>query len=81
MVATLADKSRVEARSVPLNFKLFSVAFAVNIPLGILLVTRLGAVGVIIATIVAELIRYAGARYVLVTNVEAVRLISTRMKH
>lgn len=64
-----------------LNFKLSSVALAVNIPLGILLVTRIGAVGVVIATIVAELIRYAGAGYALVTNVEEVRLISTPMKH
>jgi O-antigen/teichoic acid export membrane protein len=60
-----------------MTFKLSTIALAVNIPLGILLVTEIGAAGVVVATIVAEFIRYVGAGYVLLNNVDGASLIST----
>jgi len=58
------------------SFRLSTVALIVNIPLGLYLVTQVGAYGVVVATIVAESIRYVGAAYVLSTEVDGLLLYS-----
>lgn len=46
-----------------LHLKLSSLALAVNIVLGVALTLRIGAIGVVIATVVAEVTRYTGIVY------------------
>lgn len=58
------------------NFYISALALAVNIPLGIALVLEYGAIGVVLATVVAEMIRYMGAAITLRRNVGGVELLS-----
>lgn len=58
------------------SFYVSTLALAVNIPLGIALVLEYGAIGVVLATIVAETIRYGGAAITLRRNVDGVTLLS-----
>lgn len=63
------------------TFKLSTVAFVINILLGVFLVSGVGAVGVIVSTVVAELLRYVGAGDILSKNIEGLSLLSTPMAH
>lgn len=62
-------------------FKLSAVALIVNVPLGVLLVREIGAIGVVVATISVELFRYVGARSLVAKEVpDATLLTSTFLK-
>lgn len=63
------------------NFKLSSVALFVNILLGVFLVKEIGAIGVVIATIIAESIRYIVAGYILSKSLDGLTLVSRPMLH
>jgi O-antigen/teichoic acid export membrane protein len=59
------------------SFRVSTVALIVNIPLGVVLVLEIGAVGVVLATVIAEAIRYFGAAWAVQNHVENVSLISS----
>jgi O-antigen/teichoic acid export membrane protein len=63
------------------TFKLSTVALVVNVILGVYLVNRIGAVGVVAATVAAEVIRYIGAGYILSKKIEGLSLVSAPMIH
>ncbi|GAB7013711.1 oligosaccharide flippase family protein [Halolamina salina] len=63
------------------SLKLSAVALGINVPLGIVLVQRIGGVGVVIATVLVELFRYLGAwRFVAREVPEASVLTTTFLK-
>lgn len=61
------------------SFYVSTVALAVNIPLGVALVLEYGAIGVVLATIIAEAIRYCGGALTVRRHVEDVRLTSSAL--
>lgn len=62
-------------------FRLSSIALVINIILGVFLLTRVGAVGVVVATIIAEAIRYVGAAYVLTSEIRGISIFSAPLFH
>lgn len=58
------------------NFRVSTIALIVNIPLGVVLVLEYGAIGVVLATIIAEGIRYSGAAYTIRREIDNVTLLS-----
>lgn len=57
-----------------LNFVLAVIALAINVIIGILLTLRFGAIGVVIATVIAEIFQYIGAVYVIRREIPNVTL-------
>lgn len=53
------------------DFRAGAVALGVNVPLGVALFEAIGAVGVVVATVVAELVRYAVLLYAVSPRVSA----------
>lgn len=58
-----------------LHLKLSSLALAVNIVFGVVLTLRIGAIGVVVATVIAEATRYAGLVYIVKRELPEVTLL------
>lgn len=59
------------------SFRVSTIALVVNIPLGVVLVLEIGAVGAVLATVVAESMRYVGAAWTVRRDIEDVSLVSS----